>query len=428
MPSAIPDRFRLETRLGRDDDIEEWLATDISLDRPVLVRSLGPESTPERRVRFIEDVSRAAKVTHPHLVKVFNVSQVDGGAYSVSEWTGGSSLADHVDAGQPIELVDFLPNASGLAGALAELHEHGITHGGISASAISYRVSHAAKLGAFGRAPRSKIGDVGDLGAALETALTGLPIGGPAPSETIDGVPRAIDRILRSAQQGEMTAHELEEALGGAPTPRTPRPEPHAGSRRLLVSAVALVLIAVALVAVGRALSGGTAPIIPPVSTTADAAPAASPPAPATATRSQTAVVDNLNSYDPQGGGGESDSELPNLIDDDVATTWSTESYDRPLGEVKDGVGVAFTLLGSPSRLEIIGATPGTSFEVYWADTFFARTEDWSRLAGGRTPPGAISLDLPPRHDGFWLVWLTDLPSDSEGTFSASIAEVRFLP
>jgi hypothetical protein len=42
MPPPVSDRYRLEMRLGKDDDIEEWLATDTSLERPVLIRSLGP--------------------------------------------------------------------------------------------------------------------------------------------------------------------------------------------------------------------------------------------------------------------------------------------------------------------------------------------------------------------------------------------------
>ena len=88
---------------------------DTSLDRPVLVRSLGPETTPERRAQFVSKVGDAAKVSHPHLARVFAVAEVDGGAYSVSEWTGGSTVADRVEAEHPIELPDFLPNASGLA-------------------------------------------------------------------------------------------------------------------------------------------------------------------------------------------------------------------------------------------------------------------------------------------------------------------------
>ena len=45
MPTRLPERYRLNIRLGSDGDIEEWLAQDETLDRPVLIRYLAPEST-----------------------------------------------------------------------------------------------------------------------------------------------------------------------------------------------------------------------------------------------------------------------------------------------------------------------------------------------------------------------------------------------
>ena len=247
MPAAIPDRFKLEVRLGRDGDIEEWLATDTSLDRPVLIRSLGPDSSAERRRQFVASVGGAAKASHAHLVRVFAVSEVDGGAYAVSEWTGGASVADRVAASQPIDLPDFLPNASGLAGALAALHESGAIHGRIDTAAISYSGAHPAKLGAFGRTGSGTAdGDVRALAAALETALTGAPPGGPPPSELVDGFPKAIDSILRSGQSGGVTAAELEKSLRAAPTPREPKSDTAPTSRRLIIAPVLLVAIALA--------------------------------------------------------------------------------------------------------------------------------------------------------------------------------------
>ena len=427
MPAAIPDRFKLEMRLGRDGDIEEWLATDTSLDRPVLIRSLGPESDAERRNEFVERVSAAAKASHSHLAKVFAVAEVEGGAYAVSEWTGGSTAQDRVDAGQPIELPDFLPNASGLAAALAELHDRVVTHGDIDLSAISYSVSHAAKLGAFGRPTRTDAtGDVSALSAALESAVTGRRPGGPPPSESIDGFPRSLDGILRSAQAGELSAREFEKALTAAPTPRVPAPEPRAASRRLLLAAIVLIVLAVGLVGLGRIFTGGTDPIIPPAQTTVPQAAVTA--VPTTQARVGGISIENVSSYDPFGEGGENDADLPNLVDGDITTEWSTEPYDLPFPDVKEGVGVVFTVSGSPSRLEMIRFTEGTSFELYWSDTFFAQLDGWSRTAGGLAAPGATFVDLPDRSDGFWLVWLVGLPRQPDGTFQSSISEVRFRP
>ncbi len=429
MPAAIPDRFKLEMRLGRDGDIEEWLATDTSLDRPVLVRSLGPETTSKRRQQFVHQVGDAAKVAHPHLARVFAVAEVDGGAYSVSEWTGGSTMADRVDASHPIELPDFLPNAAGLAGALAALHEIDATHGAIDLSAISYSAAHAAKLGAFGREPRTDTGgDVRGLAAALESALTGSPPGGPPPSERIDGLSRTIDRILRSGQSGDLTASEFEKALIAAPTPRSPVAEPRIASRRLIISAIFLVVVAIGLVALGRVVSGGGEPILPtPVTTTTPSVSATEPPPSTTGPVSEVGI-ENVATFDPHGGGGENDASVTNLVDGDTATSWQTERYQDPLAGIKPGVGVTFTMRGTPARIQLIELSVGTRFEIHWSDAFYPQLDEWARIAGAQAPPGATFVDLPPREGGFWLVWLTDLPRHPDGSFYASIAEVRFLP
>ena len=121
-------------------------------------------------------------------------------------------------------------------------------------------------------------------------------------------------------------------------------------------------------------------------------------------------------------------SELPNLIDNDLSTSWSTEQYEDPLPQVKEGVGVAITVAGMPGRVQLIGFTVGTRFEIYWSESFFTQLEEWSRIAGGQAPPGVTFIDLPPRSDGFWLLWLTDLPERTNGSFQSSISEVRFLP
>ena len=113
----------------------------------------GPRAAAERREQFASSVSDAAKVAHPHLARVFAVEVVPGGAYSVSEWIGGATAQDRVDAAQTFEFEEFLPNAAGLAGALAALPRCRWNHGSLDLSAIYYSVAHPAKLGAFGRPP-----------------------------------------------------------------------------------------------------------------------------------------------------------------------------------------------------------------------------------------------------------------------------------
>ena len=67
MAPRLPERYQTQVRLGRDNDVEEWLATDRTLDRPVLIRVLSSEASVTRRTTFLERNRLAASVPHQHL-------------------------------------------------------------------------------------------------------------------------------------------------------------------------------------------------------------------------------------------------------------------------------------------------------------------------------------------------------------------------
>lgn len=434
MPPPLPPRFRLEVRLGRDDDTEEWLATDTDLDRPVLIRVLGPDTSPERRARFLQAVRAASSVSHTHLAAIFTAGDVPDGAFSVSEWTGGVTVAHRIASGDTVEPSEFLPNAAGLAAALAALHAEGVVHGAIDPSAIHYAVAHPAKLAAFGRRPRggTALQDVADLAATLETALTGRPPGGPPPSEVVDGLSLRVDRALRLAQAGQLTARALAHELSAAPTPLLPEPDPPSWSRRLLAAAAALVALAAGLIGVGRLLAAGSgAPILlPPAGPTSTLAlPPTSttslPPLPAQPTPSIVPVAE-IASFDPFGGGGENDDRLQALLDADLDTEWRTERYRDPLPRLKPGVGVVFRVEDTPKSVELAGLSDGVAYQLAWSQDAPPDPELWEVVASGRSAGGGVALQLPPRPPGYWLLWFTDLPRQGPDDHSARMAQVRF--
>ena len=434
MPPPLPERYRLEVRLGRDADVEEWLATDTSLERPVLIRVLGPDSPTRRRSQFIESLRAAAGASHTHLAAVYGAEEIPDGAFAVCEWTGGATLADRIRAGATLAPTEFLANAAGLAEALDALHDAGAVHGAIDPAAIAYSSAHAAKLGAFGRpaVARTAAEDVRDLAAAVESGLTGRPPGGPAPSEIVDGISPGVDRILADARQGYLTAHALAEELRAAPTPERAEPEPATFSRRLLILAVSLVLLAAGLVVAAALLSsgsggpilvpdGGGAPVVPnPPSTVSTVVARPSEP-------SAIIEVARVASFDPFGESGENDDLLPALVDGDLGTRWETESYPAPLPTVKPGVGIAFETAASPRVMDILRIDAGVGFSLRWSERGLpADPDEWAEIVAGQTAGGTLTLRLPDRRGGTWLLWLTDLPPREDGSWGAGIAEVRF--
>jgi hypothetical protein len=189
-----------------------------------------------------------------------------------------------------------------------------------------------------------------------------------------------------------------------------------------------LTLVAIGLVSVGIFLSGGSAPVVP-TPTTKSVAPSTTVVEEVTTTLPVGAImVTQPDTLDPYGEGGESDQLAVNLTDGDVNTEWRTEHYLDPITLLKPGVGVTVRVQGTPSRLHIVRLSEDSDVEVYWSDVRRAEPADWERIAGAHASPGSTTVGLPPRHNGFWLIWLTKLTPQDDGTYLSSIAELRFDP
>lgn len=408
MAPKLPERYELRIRLGRDHDIEEWLATDLTLDRPVLVRMLGPEVGPERRRSFLADVKALASVSHPHLLEVYAAGTDGTHTWMVAEWTGGVTMADRLKAGTPMPDEEFLPNAAGLAAALAELHARNIVHGTIGPDAISFAAAHPAKLKSFARPRRgeSPSDDVADLARTLQASITGMTADGPPPSQLTDAVHRSVDAALADAKAGRLTAAELANRLKASPTVHQ-LPGSVRWSFRWLIPAAFLGLAALAVTVAGPFTRSEAEPPFalpdPPTTTV--------PPTSTTTTTMPDLRVIVVDVVDPSED-GERDAELPNLTDGDPATAWRTERYFAPIALIKPGVGVSFVLDQTPSQVAITGSG-GTVFEVRWARTQPATVDGWELVAADSVPAtggaATVVVDVPPREGGFWLVWLTEL-------------------
>ncbi len=434
MPAALPKRFRPEVRLGRDGDTEAWLATDTALDRPVLVRSLGPETNPQRRQRFVEAVRNVAGVGHVHLAAVYAVGASDQGAYAVTEWAGGVTIGDRLRAGETIPVEDFLPNAAGLADALAAVHAHGLTHGALGPDTILFSAAHPAKLAEFGRKGNGTPKE--DTTALAETLAMGLA-GGPVElplSQVVEGLPAAVDTALTRARRGSLDAAGLAAALRAAPSIKS-RPRSPAWTWRWVIPAALLLAAALGVVALGFALEVRSdslflfpaRPVAPPSTaaapTTGEAPPTTSPGG----TPSVPLTISETDTYDPFGDGTERDGDSVLASDGDVESAWRTERYFDPLRLLKPGVGLTFSVEGSPRFVEVVGSND-LRFEILWAEQ---RPEDfsgWRSLGAAAISGGRSRFELPTGLEGVWLLWLTDLPAQENGEFFFGfVNEVRFL-
>jgi len=428
MPPRLPERYRLNIRLGSDGDIEEWLASDDNLDRPVLIRYLAPESSPDRHQAFLAGVQSAAALTEIHLQRVFAAGETTASAYSVSEWDGGVTIADRLRVGEGLPVEEFLPNASGMCLALARFHDAGGVHGAIDTSAVHFSAAHPAKLAAFGRIQRwnDSAEDTMAMSEVLRAAITGTEDRTVFPSEVIDGIPQTVDTVIREGIAGNLDARALATQLSAvsydAPTEHTP-PKPWRTLALFGLIAGLITLIA----AVGLAADfDPDSPFLYPVGAESVSPPVTTPVQVADVDESQalsaTAVV-----YDPFGDGTEGDESVGLVFDGNNLTAWSTEAYSKPIREFKDGVGLVFDVDGSPSAMFVIG-TPGTTYLVGWAPSTPSAATGWEHVARGTLQESDTRIQLPNRIEGLWRLWLTGLPERPDGSFLSRISQVRFVP
>lgn len=422
MAPRLPDRYEIQVRLGRDGDVEEWLATDRSLDRPVLVRILESSADTVRRGEFLASVRAAAAAHHVGLSEVYAVGTPDN-PYSVLEWHGGVSLGDRLRAGETVDVTAFLEQGPKLAAALAALHDSGAIHGAIDPAAIGFAGNQPAKLGAFGRRARydSPGDDTAALAATLRTAVTGEDIPEIRPSHVAEGLPPAVDTIIADAEDGRLGAGTLAAQLRALPPFQPARTRSTWSWRWSIVGAV-LVVLALAISAVGATIdvdpeSPFLFPAVPEGESrstrpTLTALPLQAPSLPAEVAPLEPAEFPDVDS-------------LTALLDTSGSTRWSTGDYFEQLDPSEPGLAIGFTLDGVAARAELSGSA-GTGYRLLWSpdDGEEATAETvWT----GTLLEGTNVARLPVRRGGLWVLELTRLPEIADGRFAAELSTVRFL-
>src|SRR5262245_33477084 len=104
------------------------------------------------KLRFTGEVRALARISHPHIVAVFEVGEENGCPYFTMEYVDGQSLAHRLRAGPPLSAAESARLIEDLAGAVQTAHEAGILHRDIKPGNILIGPHGEAKLTDFGLA------------------------------------------------------------------------------------------------------------------------------------------------------------------------------------------------------------------------------------------------------------------------------------
>jgi eukaryotic-like serine/threonine-protein kinase len=244
---VVGSRYEVRALLARGGMATVYEAVDLRLDRLVALKVMHPHlaADPGFVARFEREAKSAARLSHPHVVAVYDQGEADGLVYLAMELIPGRTLRDVIRDYGPLTTEQALVFLEPVVEALAAAHAAGLVHRDIKPENVLISHDGRVKVADFGlaRAVATSetnatagvlIGTVAYLapeqvesgeadertdfyaaGICLFEMVTGqVPHGGdsplsvayqhvnsdvPAPSSVSSGVPPEADAIVRTA-------------------------------------------------------------------------------------------------------------------------------------------------------------------------------------------------------------------------------------
>lgn len=144
--------FRLVRRLGEGGMGQVYLAEQISLNRRVAIKVLRADFADNQTFlkRFEAEAKAVAQLTHPNIVQVYSVGNVDNTRFMALEYVEGTNLKDYLNKKGPPELPIALAIMRQIAAALLKAAELGIIHRDIKPENILLTRKVEVKVADFG--------------------------------------------------------------------------------------------------------------------------------------------------------------------------------------------------------------------------------------------------------------------------------------
>jgi formylglycine-generating enzyme required for sulfatase activity len=171
---ALGGRYTLVRQLGRGGMGVVYLARDVKLGREVAIKVLPPLTRAALGSdRFQREVQLVSRLSHPHIVPLFEADESHGILFYVMEYVAGETLQQRLDREGPMALGEALRIAGEVGDALQYAHEQGTIHRDIKPANILLSGGHA-RVADFGIAKYILASDdaqtLTDTGVAIGTA------------------------------------------------------------------------------------------------------------------------------------------------------------------------------------------------------------------------------------------------------------------
>jgi tRNA A-37 threonylcarbamoyl transferase component Bud32 len=128
------------------------------LNREVAIKALDPAAAADGSLRrmFVKEARSLAQLSHPNIVSVFDVGEVEQSPYIVMEHLAGGSLKARIERVGPLKAGEAARIAIEVANGLAFAHSKGIIHADLKPSNILFDSNDHPKIADFGIARTPK--------------------------------------------------------------------------------------------------------------------------------------------------------------------------------------------------------------------------------------------------------------------------------
>ena len=144
LQSLLGDGYRVERELPGGGMSRLFLATELLLDRSVVVKVLPPELAGEvNAARFQREIAVAAHFQHPHILPILSAGAGESLLYYIMPFVEGESLQQRMTREGALPPEDAYRLLSEIADALAYAHARGVIHRDVKPSNIMIAGDHA---------------------------------------------------------------------------------------------------------------------------------------------------------------------------------------------------------------------------------------------------------------------------------------------
>ena len=480
---VLVDRYRIQSKLGTGGMSTVYLATDLTLDRPVAVKLLHREisGTGHQLERFRKEAKSAARLSNPHLVPVIDAGEQNGRPFIVFEYVEGQTLKELISTDGPLPVDQAVAYAIEIARGLQTAHDHRLIHRDVKPQNVLIDREGRARITDFGIARSLEDEGVTDTGEVVGTTDYVSPeqASGESADERSDIY--ALGIVLFEMLTGEVpfqaesqvavamkhVSEEIPDVARERPgVPATVAAVVDQATAKSPADRYASIANMIADLELSLDESAAREPIqrrSDQATTVLETVPAARRPLTSSGRGSKFGIamgltgialiigaliwgggqlggsnptkvpVASITDFDPEGDGTEHNSELGRVIDGDPSgSAWSSETYASDTFGNKSGVGFYLETQGpqTVSNVRLKLSEAGASVEVFSAPDAISPPptfDGWRRI--GEASDLGTTADISLSEEGssaYWLVWFTKLPpSDGGDGYRVEVSDLR---